>query len=279
MYKSLLLVFFGIVLFACQTPETEVADNSESTIETLPLETTPLLEIDLEDAQAENLLAATITIDVIYDAVFKRAKKYEAIPLKPYLKELVISQNLDTTDTEIIFLCKDGYNPSMSLNKVLQNEPYLVIKDLAAPEGKNWVDTLQGKWTPFYLVWPNNVKGTKGFTWPYGLKFLQFKTSDAAYKVAFPKDEKQIAGFELYKSKCMKCHSVNKVGGIMGPEFNIPKNITQYWQASDIKAFVKNPYSYRYNSKMPPVAGIKDEEIDQIISYLSYMKDYKIAVE
>lgn len=277
MYKSLLLLFLGIIIISCQPTEEkkEITSNSETTV----VATTPLLEIDLEDAHSENLLAAALTIDVIYDPVFKRAKKYEAIPLKPYLEQLVVSQNLDTADTEIIFLCKDGYNPSMSLNKVLQNEPYLVIKDLEAIEGKNWIDTLQGKWTPFYLVWPNNAKGTKGFTWPYGLKFLQFKTSDAAYKAAFPKDEKQIAGFELYKSKCMKCHSVNKVGGIMGPEFNIPKSITQYWQAADIKAFVKDPYSYRYNSKMPPVEGIKDEEIDKIISYLSYMKDHKIAVE
>jgi len=237
------------------------------------------LKVDLEDALAENALSSAINIDVIYDPVFKKAKKYKAIPLKPYLEELVVSQSIDTADTEIIFLCKDGYNPSMSLNKVLQNEPYLAIKDLEATEGKNWMDTLQGKWSPFYLVWANNAKGTKGFTWPYGLKFLQFKTSDAAYAAAFPEDKTQIAGFELYKAKCMKCHSVNKVGGIMGPEFNIPKNITEYWQSTDIKAFVKNPYSYRYNSKMPPVDGIKEEEIDKIIQYLAYMKGYKTSVE
>ncbi len=275
MHKSLLLLLLGIIIVSCQSVEKEIPPNSETTI----VEDTPLLEIDLEDAQAENLLAAALTIDVIYDPVFKRAKKYKAIPLKPYLAQVVVSQNLDTANTEIIFLCKDGYNPSMSLNKVLQNDPYLAIKDLEAPAERNWMDTLRGKWAPFYLVWPNNAKATKGYTWPYGLKFLQFKTSDASYKAAFPKDKKQIAGFELYKSKCMKCHSINKVGGIMGPEFNIPKSITEYWQAVDIKAFVKDPYSYRYNSKMPPVEGIKDKEIDKIISYLSYMKDHKIAIE
>lgn len=267
----------GICLFSCQLEKP--TKEKQDTLAEESGEVAPLLEIDLENAKAENLLATPQKVDVLYDPVFKRPKQYEAIPLKPYLETLISTQNLDTANTEIIFLCKDGYNPALSLNKVMQAKPYLAIKDLEAEKGKNWMDTLQGKWYPFYLIWPNHTKETKGYTWPYGLKFLQFKTSDAAYAAAFPKAENQIAGFELYKSKCMKCHSVNKVGGIMGPEFNIPKNITEYWQPTDIKAFVKNPYSYRYNSKMPPVEGIQDAEIDKIIQYLSYMKDYKIAAD
>ena len=94
-----------------------------------------------------------------------------------------------------------------------------------------------------------------------------------------PIDKNQLAGFELYKKNCMKCHSVNKVGGVMGPEMNVPKNITEYWQTKDIKAFVKNPYSYRYNSKMPPVVNLQDDELDLIVDYLTYMKAYKISVE
>ena len=55
--------------------------------------------------------------------------------------------------------------------------------------------------------------------------------------------------------------------------------ITEYWQKEDIRAFVKNPYAYRYNSKMPPVAGITDQQIDQILDYLKYMTQQKIEVE
>jgi len=225
------------------------------------------------------MLATTEIVTATFDPVFKRTKKYEAIPLKPYLEKLITASNLDTANTEIIFLCKDGYNPSMTLSKVMQNEPYLAIRDLAASEGNNWTDTLQGKWNPFYLIWTNHAKGAKGFTWPYGLKYLQFKTSDGAYKAAFPLDESQIAGFELYKEKCMKCHSMNMVGGVMGPEMNVPKNITEYWQMKDIKAFVKNPYAYRYNSKMPPVAGLEAADLDKIMAYIVYMKGQKIELE
>lgn len=271
-FIALLLALF----FACQQQETKEPKvlAKEETVDTAPL-----VEINLAHAKEEGALANTELIRVTYDPVFKRAKKYEAIPLKPYLEKIVTAQNIDKANTEIIFLCKDGYNPSMPLAKVMENEPYLAIKDIEAIEGKNWADTLKGKWSPFYLVWTNHSEGAKGFSWPYGLKYLQFKASDAAYKAAFPNDKTQIAGFELYKEKCMKCHSVNKVGGVMGPEFNIPKNITEYWQTKDIKAFVKNPYAYRYNSKMPPVADLQDEELNLIIDYLTYMKEFKISVE
>jgi len=277
-YSTLLLL--ALLLFACQpekTDETEVSE--EEMVEEVSDETAPLLEVNLAHAKEEGTLAATEIVTASFDPVFKRVKKYEAIPLKPYLEKLITASNLDTANTEIIFLCKDGYNPGMALSKVMQNEPYLAIRDLDAPEGKNWMDTLQGKWPPFYLIWTNHSKGDKGYTWPYGLKYLQFKTSDGAYKAAFPLDESKIAGFELYKEKCIKCHSMNMVGGVMGPEMNVPKNITEYWKMEDIKAFVKNPYAYRYNSKMPPVVGLKEMELELIIDYIAYMKEQKIALE
>ncbi len=276
---SILILLLSVLLFACQQQEKKVVKLNKAVTDQEIDDASPLLEINLAHAKEEGLLANAEVITVAYDRVFKRTKKYEAIPLKPYLEKLITTQNLDTSNTEIIFLCKDGYNPSLSLSKVMKDEPYLAIKDLEATEGNNWMDTLKGKWSPFYLVWPNHLVETKGYAWPYGLKYLQFKASDEAYKAAMPIDKKQLAGFELYKKNCMKCHSVNKVGGVMGPEFNIPKNITEYWQTKDIKAFVKNPYSYRYNSKMPPVTNLKDEELDVLINYLVYMKAYKISIE
>jgi cytochrome c2 len=74
----------------------------------------------------------------------------------------------------------------------------------------------------------------------------------------------------------MKCHGINKVGGVMGPEFNYPKNITEYWDTEDIWAFVQNPQSFRYSSSMPAQTDLKREGFDEIIAYLEVMKDYKL---
>lgn len=277
MNKLILLGLLAIWVGCTAPPSEEATEAEEVPEEAAPEEEEHFLEVNLEKIQKEGGFEAPRKITVSRDAVFKRTKSYEAIPLKPYLKQLIETEKLDTASLEIIFLCKDGYNPSMPLSKVMTNEPYLAIKDYDAAPGQNWVDTLKGLWSPYYLVWTNHSEGPKGFTWPYGLKYIQFKNSEAAYKNATPQDDDQaLAGFKIFKEKCIKCHSINKVGGILGPEFNIPKNITEYWNKEDFIAFAKNPYAYRYNSRMPPVVGITDQDLKQILVYLDYMKDHKV---
>jgi len=62
----------------------------------------------------------------------------------------------------------------------------------------------------------------------------------------------------------------------MGPEFNFPENITEYWKEEDIISFAKNPKAYRYNSPMPPVTNVQDSEFRQLIRYIKYMKNNKL---
>jgi mono/diheme cytochrome c family protein len=80
-------------------------------------------------------------------------------------------------------------------------------------------------------------------------------------------------GFELFRENCMKCHSVNQIGGTMGPEFNHPKNITKYWNTADIIAFAKQPASFRDNSRMPPMEHLSDNELQLIVQYLAYLAE------
>jgi hypothetical protein len=70
---------------------------------------------------------------------------------------------------------------------------------------------------------------------------------------------------------------MNGIGGMMGPEFNVPKNLTEYWAEKDIIAFARNPSGYRYNSRTPPLsAELNDIAMKRIIDYIAYMKDYKV---
>ena len=63
----------------------------------------------------------------------------------------------------------------------------------------------------------------------------------------------------------------------MGPEMNIPKNITEYWTDENIMAFAKNPQSFRYRSAMAPITGVSEEDFKKILAYLKYIAKHKIS--
>ena len=164
------------------------------------------------------------------------------------------------------------------MSDVLSNEGYIAFKDTDVEDEKEkWPDSLRVKFTPFYLAWKDTPYEDKLLNWPYGLIEIKVNRYDTLFDAIYPSDNLEVAkGFEYYKQYCNKCHSVNKVGGNLGPEFNYPKSILEYWDVENIRAFAKNPASFRYNSKMQAIAPLTREEFEEIIKYLEYMKERKI---
>jgi len=89
-------------------------------------------------------------------------------------------------------------------------------------------------------------------------------------------DPKGLAGqgYELFKAQCSRCHSINQEGGRVGPDLNVPQNITQYRPEAQIRAYIKDPLSFRYGN-MPAFSHLKDQEIDGLIAYLKVMSSQK----
>ena len=84
-------------------------------------------------------------------------------------------------------------------------------------------------------------------------------------------------GFVTFKNHCIRCHSLNLQGGEVGPELNSPKNVTEYWEKSTLRAFIRDASSFRFKDKMPAFPNLKESDLDEILEYLAYMKDHKIA--
>lgn len=220
-----------------------------------------------------------VTIQVRYDPYFRSPKKYLGYPVNKIIDSIVKLENFDTTKAIVAFECIDGYRPMMDFSKIFgETKGYIVYKDLSQQNGNDRADSIEAKFKPYYLVWDNIPKNDDSFVWPYGLIGLRLISNQIRYESVYPfKDTSLAEGFYLYRDYCMKCHSVNKVGGTVGPELNIPKNITEYWQEKDILLFVKNPGAYRYNSRMSAVTNIKDSDLKEIISYLKYLRDNKLT--
>ena len=233
------------------------------------------IEADLEELLKAGKFPQDTQITITYDHFFKQAKRFKAYSLAAILKPLV-DHIKDTSNLRITFTCTDGYAPNMNLSKVLNNEGYIVVQDLDQASGKDWADSLATKFRPFYLVWQGIGKTDETFAWPFGLAEIRIASFFEDFADAYPVHNKAAQkGFNLFQLHCMKCHSINKVGGVMGPEFNYPKSITEYWKKEDIWNFLRNPQSYRYSAKMPAIGNLSSEEFEEIYGYLKAMKGVK----
>lgn len=261
------LLLCNTLIFACS--------QSEKSSELIVNADFQAVEVSLEDLFEAGQFPKDTLIIIEHDEFFKQKKTYKAYPLAPILAPL-LAKVKDTTNLRVTFTCTDGYAPNMNLSKVIQNKAFLAVQDLdQAKVGKDWADSLANKFRPYYLVWQNTPEGDPSFAWPYGLAEVRIASFFYDFADAFPLHDKAAQkGFNLFQIHCMKCHSVNKIGGVMGPEFNYPKSITEYWKKEDIYQFMRNPQSYRYSAKMPAVA-LSEEEFEEIYGYLVAMKEVK----
>ena len=212
-----------------------------------------------------------------YDFEVKKEKTYVGVKTKTIFTDLVKRFKIDTSRYHVAFFCKDGYSPMVPLAQLLADNGYIAVKDFDAPG--DWEEAMQEKFSPAYLVWDLAVDDHR-HSFPYGIVSVQFVEKKTAYRLATPKngDVKVMEGFSLFKDKCIKCHAINTAGGVMGPELNFPKSVTEYWKTDQLKLFIKNPADFRQNSKMPSLE-LNDQQIDLIVEYLEFMAAQKTAKE
>lgn len=185
---------------------------------------------------------------------------------------------------ELVLTASDGYAPTVSAAQ-LQQRAALVFAETGQPDF-SFTPLPQGKEkispAPFYLVWPAAGKAAQQYAWPYQLVKIELVRFRDKYERVIPLSTAPAVvqqGFALFKQECLKCHSINLQGGVLGPELNAPKNVTEYWQMNDLKDFIRNPESFRYQSKMPAFSHLTDAEIEAILAYLQQMKQQKFKRE
>jgi mono/diheme cytochrome c family protein len=187
----------------------------------------------------------------------------------------------DGQGDEIVFTAKDGYVPSVSFAMVRGHRAFLTFRE----SGKSgFEDVAQGKAmvspAPYYVVWDEGSKLAESVPWPYQLVKIELVNFHQKYNRMYPdgvkKDSSVMKGFVVFKNQCVRCHSVNLQGGELGPELNAPQNVAEYWAKDTLKHFIRDASSFRYKTKMPPFPHLKDQELDEILDYLEFMKGHKL---
>ena len=98
------------------------------------------------------------------------------------------------------------------------------------------------------------------------------------YPLVYPdgagKDSAAYKGYEIFKGRCVRCHSMNQQGGKVGPDLNAPRSIVTYRSEYMIKEFIKHPSVYRY-TQMPDHPDLTDGDLNNLIAYFRYMNSLR----
>jgi mono/diheme cytochrome c family protein len=237
-----------------------------------PLAVVPINEQSIAQMRKQHPLASA----EVNDPVYKRKQRYQGFWLRDVLKGMGQGGHPET-DLYVRFRCKDGYLPIMPLARAMGAKGLIAIRDANAPQGKDW-QPLAGNGpsstpAPSYLVWVSPPGDPEEYPWPYQMVSIELVASSDALAGLNPDGSKR--GYELFVTHCLKCHTINGVGGTLGPELNSPCSVTEYWNPRLLSRFIGNAGSIRAGTKMPSFDSLGEKEIQGIIEYLQSMAGHK----
>ncbi len=268
-YGVVILLVSTCLLIRCSSEPK--ATITEATSKTDTISTVIDLRPWFQAIQAGEYKDEIQTVRITKNFVSGVPKTYEAISLRSVLQSQIALSAVPPT-AMVKMVCKDGYVPAHRLGDLPLESGWLAFRDIDAPEGYFWEISKEESYAPFYLVWDDPELDAKSVSWPYGLTHFEITLEDPHASITPMNDHRALQGFQLYEQRCIKCHSINKVGGNVGPELNFPKSITEYMEKEIIWQYTKDPRSFRYNSAMHGTEDITREEFDLLYHYLTYMR-------
>jgi mono/diheme cytochrome c family protein len=235
------------------------------------------------DRSALEKACAVVTV-AIDDAYYGRRKRYRACPLADVLT--LGFGSLDAAadaGVDVFFRARDGYVKPASLARVREPGGYLAFADADRMHGDDpgWepIDRKQVDPGPYYVVWEKPAqRDANRYPWPYQLAAIELESLATRYPhvapTGVPADAPAWAGFTIFRCECIACHAINGEGGTIGPDLNVPRSIIEYRPAEQVKAYIRNPQSFRYTS-MPPHEHLTPADLDALVAYFQAMRDRK----
>jgi mono/diheme cytochrome c family protein len=235
-------------------------------------------ELSLAELRAA---CAESVVRVEHDPYYQRAKRFDALPLGCVL---AAGFGAPPAPGENVFLrARDGYTKPASGARLSEPGGWLAFADAdrreAGAPGFEPIDRRQLDPSPFYLVWSGAGQNDPNrHPWPYQLVSLEMAPFESRFPHTSPRGSPPGTpaweGYEIFRSECSACHAINGEGGLVGPELNVPRSIVEYRPAEQIKAYVRDPQSFRYTS-MPAHRHLSDAQLDALVAYFEAMAKLK----
>jgi hypothetical protein len=229
----------------------------------------------------------TISIDEIkkmkelnvefFNGVTRRSELYKGVSTLGLIEKIYPeSQNL----LEIELITENNFTSFISINRLQQTSSILAY-DRA--DGDKFVRFSQKEkvlvsLAPLYLVW--DLKGVSKedrllHSSIYQIKAINLVTNKIDFGVKEDAvDSSVYLGYQAYKSQCMTCHALGKIGGTYS--FDLIKRKTRLSKGDDyLRKYITDARTVNPKTKMLPFPKFKNSEemIQGVIDFLKFMEN------
>lgn len=233
--------------------------------------------------KAELRARCDLRVVQVEDPYYGEKRRYRACPMARIF-ELGLGVGPDAlAHRELLLVALDGYTRTASGSLFTEGAAFLAFEDADRAEAGESefepIDRKQADPAPFYLVWSGPGRAdVHRYPWPYQLAAIEVTSYESQFPHTLPagteKDSPAWRGFERFRAECSHCHAINGEGGTVGPDLNVPRSIVEYRPVGQIKAYIRNPESFRYTT-MPAHQHLSDEELEELVAYFRHMSHHK----
>jgi mono/diheme cytochrome c family protein len=215
----------------------------------------------------------------VVDPYYNKKKTFAALPLAAVVKRGFDGQDLALEKQHFVLRALDGYTVPIDGTRLLEAGGFLAFDDVDVDSGWEPIGPQQVSPAPFYLVWrKDEQRDTTTHPRPWQLAAIEISPFEASFPHTVPEGEQEGSparlGFALFREQCIRCHAINRDGGRIGPDLNVPQSIVEYRPVAQIKSYIKNPLTFRY-STMPAHPHLSEQNLDQLVAYFRSMSQRK----
>jgi mono/diheme cytochrome c family protein len=213
-----------------------------------------------------------------FDPYYNKKKTYRALPLRPVLERGFAGVAGPLEQHDYVLRARDGFTVPLSGVRLLEPGAYIAIADVEVPAWEP-IGPQQANPGPFYLVWRGEKQqDLETHPRPWQLATIEIARFDATFPHTVPTGEPAgspaMRGLATFRAQCIHCHAINREGGRVGPDLNVPQSIVEYRPEAQIRAYIKDPATFRFGN-MPAHPTMTDAQLDELLAYFRAMKDRK----
>jgi mono/diheme cytochrome c family protein len=214
----------------------------------------------------------------VRDPYYNKKKTFRALPLRRVLELGFEGQKLELPKQHFVLRAIDGYTVPIDGTRLYEEGAYMAIADHDVPAWEP-IGPQQANPGPFYVVWRGDKQlDPETYPRPWQLATIEISAFEKSFPRTVPAKEEAgsaaMRGFGLFREQCIRCHSVNRQGGRVGPDLNVPQSIVEYRPEPQIRAYIKNPATFRYGN-MPANPHLTEANLDDILAYFKVMSHEK----